>query len=417
MIPLRLAEVEELCPGRLEASPWAEEVTDVVIDSRRVERGALFVAVGAGGEFAGDAFARGAAAVLFPHDAFAALAALGRAVRDRSGARVVGITGSTGKTSTKDILLALCAPHRRTIANERSYNAELGVPLTLCRLERETELCIVELAMRGFGQIASLCEIARPDVGVIVNVGPAHLEHVGSLDGVRRAKAELLAALPPGAPAIVPVDFPVDRRDLDVTRFGEPEVSVVDGRTLVRFAGREIEFDFTARHQARNALAALHAARAVGVQADDRVEVRFSAWRGEEMPLPGGGLLVVDCWNANPLSMAAALEHLRMRSEGRRTVAVLGEMAELGDASAAYHRETGHLARALGTGALVAVGERARGYLEGGAGIPVVRWVPDAAAAVPAVEELVEPADCVLVKGSRAVGLERVVDSLLTVRV
>ncbi|MDQ3992166.1 MAG: Mur ligase family protein, partial [Actinomycetota bacterium] len=208
MIALRLEELAALAPGRLIPAGWAESVTGVQIDSRRVEEGDLFVAVGRGGDFRAHAFARGAAAVLLPDDAHAALAALGRSVRDRSSARVVGITGSMGKTSTKDILAALCRPHARTVAAEASYNAELGVPLTLCRLEADTEVAILELAMRGFGQIASLCEIARPDVGVITAIAPAHTEFVGSLAGVARAKAELLAALPPGGSAVVPADVP-----------------------------------------------------------------------------------------------------------------------------------------------------------------------------------------------------------------
>src|SRR5205814_8999285 len=184
--------------------PGGMEIAGVRFDSRLVEPGDLVVAVGRGVEFLDDARARGAAATLVPDDAFAAMAALGAAARDRSDARVVGITGSMGKTGTKDILAALCRPSARTIAAEASFNNELGVPLTLCRLEPDTEVCIVELAMRGFGQIAELCAIARPHVGVVTNVGPVHLELVGSLDGVQRAKGELVAALPVGGVAVVP---------------------------------------------------------------------------------------------------------------------------------------------------------------------------------------------------------------------
>jgi UDP-N-acetylmuramoyl-tripeptide--D-alanyl-D-alanine ligase len=416
VIELTLDEVRRLCPGHLEAVSGADRVTGVQIDSRRIARGDLFVVVGAGGDFRGDAQARGAAATLVPDDAFAALGALGGTIRDRSRALVVGITGSTGKTSTKDILLALCAPHLRTIANERSYNAELGVPLTLCRLEPDTEACVVELAMRGFGQIAYLCELARPDVGVITNVGPAHLALVGSLEGVTRAKSELVAALPAGGTAIVPENFPVERDDLEVVRFGEPEVRVEEERTQITFEDREIEFSFTSRHQARNALAALHAARALGIEPDAHVEVAFSAWRGDEVELPDGGVVIVDCWNANPISMRAALEHLAGRAAGRRLVAVLGDMAELGASAPGYHREIGHLARSIGVSTLIAVGEEARAYLEGGAGIRDTRWAASADEAVGVVEDALEPGDAVLVKGSRAVGLEIVADALTGVR-
>ena len=223
MIALGLDAVASVVEGELERAPHADEITGVQVDSRRVAPGDLFVAVGRGVQFLDDARVRGAAATLVPREPFAAFAALGAAVRNRSSAKVVGITGSTGKTSTKDILAALCAPVARTVAAEASFNNEIGVPLTLCRLEPDTQVCIVELAMRGFGQIAELCAITRPDVGVVTNVGPVHLELVGSIEGVVRAKSELVAALPAGGTAIVPMDFPVEREDIEVIRLGEAE--------------------------------------------------------------------------------------------------------------------------------------------------------------------------------------------------
>ena len=195
MIPIDLDEVRMLDLGEVEGDG---ELTGVLIDSRLAGPGDLFVAVGRGAEFVADARRRGAATIV-PRDAFAALAAVARLVRDRSDARVVGITGSTGKTSTKDILAALCAPVARVVASEQSFNNELGVPLTVCRLEPDTDVLVVEMGMRGFGQIAELCAYVRPDVGVITAIGPAHLELVGDVEGVARAKGELLTALPPGA--------------------------------------------------------------------------------------------------------------------------------------------------------------------------------------------------------------------------
>ena len=416
MIPLELDEVEALCPGSIERAPGAHAATGVVIDSRGVTEGDLFVAVAGGDAFVRDALDRGAAAALVPDDGFASLAALGRAVRDRTAATMIAITGSTGKTSTKDILAAICGPRRRTVAAEASYNNELGVPLTLCRLEPDTEICILELAMRGMGQIAALAEIARPSVGVITNVGPAHLERVGSLDAVAEAKGELVEALPPGGVAIVPEGFPVTRHDVDVIRRGVPEATTDDGDTRLRFDGRDVVFSFRGRHHAENALSALYAARAAGVEAGGRVDVAFSRWRGEEVALPGGGQLVNDCWNANPVSMRAALEDLADRAEGRRTVAVLGEMAELGAESEAYHREVGALVSALGIDVLLAVGERARLYVDGAGAGPDVRAVRDAGEAARVAVELVTPGDCVLLKGSRVVGLEVVADALAGVR-
>jgi UDP-N-acetylmuramoyl-tripeptide--D-alanyl-D-alanine ligase len=401
MIPLETAILNGL--GRLDAR--ADAFTGVQVDSRRIAPGDLFVAVDAGAAFAADALDRGAAAVLIPANAFAALARIGGEVRSRSAARVVGITGSMGKTSTKDILAALAMPLARIVAAEASYNNEIGVPLTLCRLEPDTEVCILELAMRGFGQIAALAEIARPQIGVITNVGPVHLELVDSLDGVRKAKGELITALPTDGTAIVPADFSVDRDDIDVVRVGAPDAKVVDGRT--ELGG--VSFNFTARHQAQNAASALAALHALGLPRPASVDVDFSRWRGDEEELPGGGLLINDAYNANPVSMRAALAYLAERAGDRRRVAILGDMAELGRTAPAYHREIGDAVVELKVDELLAVGELARGYLDGG--VPG-RWVPNVHEAVRELDEVVRPGDAVLVKASRAVGLEAVAAAL-----
>jgi UDP-N-acetylmuramoyl-tripeptide--D-alanyl-D-alanine ligase len=407
VIPLGLEELPQL--GELDAR--AGVITGVQVDSRRVRPGDLFVAVGRGIDFREAALAQGAAATLVPEHPFEAFAALGSLVRDRSNAKIVGITGSTGKTSTKDILAALCAPAARTVAAEASYNNEIGVPLTLCRLEPDTEVCILELAMRGFGQIADLCRIARPHVGVVVNVGPVHLELVGSLEGVMRAKSELVAALPPGGTAIVPAEFPVERDDVEVVRLREPAAERENGRTIVD----GVSFNFTTQHQAANAAAALAAYDALGLPPPERVDVEFSRWRGEELPLPGGGLLINDAYNANPVSMRAALVHLAATAGARRRVAILGDMAELGPGGPAFHAEIGREAKRYGVEALLAVGELSRAYLEGAAGIPITRWAPDAEAAAAEARDLLQPGDCVVVKASRAMGLERVAEALAAV--
>jgi UDP-N-acetylmuramoyl-tripeptide--D-alanyl-D-alanine ligase len=404
VIPLPVAVLDGL--GRVDAR--AAELTGVHVDSRRVTSGDLFVAVGRGDEFLADAVARGAAATLVPDDAFAALAELARRVRDLSSSRIVGITGSMGKTSTKDILAALCAPAARTIAAEASFNNEIGVPLTLCRLERDTEVCILELAMRGFGQIAGLCAVARPDIGVITNVGPVHLELVETVDGVRRAKAELVDALPSGGTAIVPADFPVARSDIDVVRIGEVTADATDGRTSIG----GVSFNFQAPHQAQNAAAALAALDRLGLPRPKRVDVDFSRWRGEEDVLPGGGVVINDAYNANPVSMRAALAYLAQRAEGRRRVAVLGDMAELGRTGPKYHAEVGRAAAELGVDEILAVGPLARGYLEGG--VPG-RAVANVHEALRVVDDVVRPGDAVLVKASRAVGLEAIAEALLRV--
>jgi UDP-N-acetylmuramoyl-tripeptide--D-alanyl-D-alanine ligase len=408
MIPLTLQEVGELCPGRLDATGWTDEIIGVQIDSRRVVEGDLFVAVGAGVDFCKHAFARGAAATLVPDDAHQALAALGTAVRARSSARFVAITGSMGKTTTKDILAALCSLERRTVAAERSYNAELGVPLTICRCEPDTEICILEMAMRGFGQIAKLCAVARPDVGVVTNIGPVHLEKVGDLDGVVRAKSELIDALPSGGTAIVPADFPIARADLEVVRTGTGvRVESFEPPVLVTSLGT-VEVVFTARHLAANALCAFTAARVLGVALPSRLQVSFTEWRNEEVPLPGGGMVLNDAWNANPVSVRAALQHLKELADGRRTVAVLGEMAELGVYADEGHRQVAEALDEIQIDEVVAVGPRAHVY--GG------RWVENAEEALQVLEEILQPGDCVLIKGSRAMGLEAVADGLSTIR-
>jgi len=414
VIPLSLDEVAALSPGRLDPAPWADEVTGVQIDSRRIEEGDLFFAVDGGEDFTRHAFARGAAAILVPEDAFGGLAALGSAVRARSTARVVGITGATGKTSTKDILAAMCRPHAKTVAAEGGHNNEIGLPLTLTRIEADTEVVVCEMGMRGLGQIAELCAIARPDTGIITSIGPVHLELLGTVEKVAEAKAEVVASLPQGGAAVVP-DDPIlepflDRDDIEIHRFGPENVESferLDGgsRVVFAFAGErlELEFPFTARHQAQNAAAALFAVQALGLSLPEgRVDVELSRWRGEESPLPGGGLLINDCYNANPVSMRAALEHLA-EHEGRK-VAVLGEMAELGATAPQYHREIGELLQSLGIESVLAVGELAREY--GG------EHAADAAEAAEKVTELVRPGDVVLVKGSRAVGLEVVAEAL-----
>jgi UDP-N-acetylmuramoyl-tripeptide--D-alanyl-D-alanine ligase len=393
VIPLELDVVEPL--GRLIARPWADVVTGMQVDSRRIEEGDLFVAVGGGEDFIEHALARGASAALVPNDEFSALAAIAGAVRQRSRARIVGITGSTGKTSTKDILYALCAPHRRTIANEGNFNTEIGVPLTICRIEEDTEICISELGMRGLGQIAWLTSFVKPDVGVITNIGPAHLELLGSIESIARAKAELIEALPPGGIAIVP-DEPLlepylTRSDIVVKRV-DPNAPL------------PLETNFTSKHQLQNTRTAIAVAESLGVPLPESVNVEFSKFREEERPLPGDGVLLNDCYNANPVSMRSALEHFVVRAGDRRRIAVLGDMLELGPSAPAYHQEIRDLVRELGIEHVIAVGELARDY--GG------QWVATAAEAAERLRSELRPGDAVLVKGSLGVGLAVVAENL-----
>ena len=340
MIPLAWSEVEELGLGDLQGRG---EITGIGSDSREVGPGDLFVALNAGIGFIVDARARGAA-TLVPDDQEAALAALASLVRSKSDTHVVAIVGSAGKTTTKDILGALCAPHVPAIWAKRSLNNEIGLPLTVCRLEPETRVLVTEMGMRGPGQVAALCAVARPDVVVVPHIGPEHLELLGTVERVAEANAEAIAALPTGGTAVVPARAAVlepflTRDDVSFRRFDPGEVDRRNGRTTFRVGEAEVELElpFTQRHLALNTLAALHAYHALGLPLDRAHEgvggIRLSPWRGEELALRGGGFVVNDAYNANPDSMRAALEHLAERAGGCRKVAILGEMAELADTS------------------------------------------------------------------------------------
>ncbi len=421
----------------------------------------------------------GAGGVVLAHsDPLRGLQALALAWRRELGAggtRVVAITGSTGKTSTKDILAAILsstsrtpslagargarspvvgrATGLRTAASPENFNTEIGLPLAVLGAPSDTGVLVLEMAMRGPGQIAELTAIAEPDVGVIVNVGPAHLELLGTLEAIAAAKAELIAGLAPGATVVLPADEPLldrhRRADLRTVTFGnggdvefeevpvdrDPRGRAATGRApdgeraplevLIRDrrksqaphgAGERdgriaLAPSFGQAHNLENLLAAVAAALALGVTPEGPLEVRFSALRGQRIALPGGVVLIDDCYNANPMSMRAAIDDLAETAPARR-VAVLGDMLELGPGAARLHREIGEHAAARGVELLVTVGPLAAEMRDGFAG--EAHCVPDAEAAVELLETLLRDGDTVLVKGSRAVGLERVAEGLGT---
>jgi UDP-N-acetylmuramoyl-tripeptide--D-alanyl-D-alanine ligase len=412
VIPLGWAEVEGLELGELRGKPEDGVLRRVHDDSRRARPGDLFVAINTGTRFVEDALACGAATLL-PRDQHAALAMLARLVRDRSEAQVVAVVGSTGKTTTKDALAALCAAVTPTVAADASRNNEIGLPLTVLRLEPDTRVLVTEMGMRGAGQVAELCEIARPTVALVTSIGPEHLELVGTLEDVARANAEALEALPADGIAVVPAGEPLlepylDRAGLDVRRFDPTSPTRDGGEWVFRVGDEELQLDlpFTHRHLAGNVLAALTAYDALGLPLHRVHEgagaIRLSQWRGEVHDLPGGGLVVNDAYNANPTSMRAALVDLAERAGGRRRVAILGQMAELGEESDRYHSDVAALLRELGIEVVVAVGEPARRYLEEvGGGV----FVADATG-FGEIAEVLRPGDAILVKGSRSVGLE-----------
>ncbi len=417
MIPLTWDEIEALDLGRLERGDDGALVTAVVADSRAAGPGDLFVALNTGTRFVDDARARGAAA-LVPRDQEAALAALASLVRGKSQAQVVAVVGSAGKTTTKDVLGALCAPHVPTIRAEKSLNNEIGLPLTVCRLEPETAILVTEMGMRGLGQVAALCAIARPDVAVVSHIGPEHLELLGSVERVAAANAEAIAALPAGGTAVVParsreLEPHLGRDDIELRRFDGGDVELTGNRATLRLDGTvvELELPFTQRHHALNVLAALHAYAALGLPLERAGEgaaaIELSPWRGQEILLPGGGFVVNDAYNANPDSMRAALVHLAERAGDRRRVAILGEMAELGEGAGTYHVQIGELAAELGID-VIGVGPAARAY-----GPTVL--VDDARAVIGAARDYLGPGDAVLVKASRAVGLEGIADEITNI--
>ena len=460
----------------------------VSIDSRAVAPGDLFVGLRGeradGGEYAAQALQAGAwgvlaapehalaaaaiaesagaggyaGAVLADPDPLVGLQSLARAWLGElraAGARVVAITGSTGKTSTKDILAALLAAPAaaspsgesacglRTVASPENYNTEIGLPLAILAAPAGTEALVLELAMRGPGQIAELARIAEPDVGVIVNVGPVHLELLGSLEAVAAAKAELIGGLAPGATAIVPAGEPLLepylRDDIHTVTFGpggdvqlaerhdDGCVWILDGtsanmadlsptrdrdraKTVPAAPARIVlRPSFAQAHNLRNLLAAVASTRALGVTPEGEVNVRFSALRGERVQLPEGIVLIDDCYNANPMSMRSAIDDLVETAPGRR-VAVLGDMLELGPEEPRFHREIGAYAAERGVKMLVTVGPLAAAMAPAFAG--EAHSVADAPAAAERLAGLLAPGDTVLVKGSRGVGLERVGQAL-----
>jgi UDP-N-acetylmuramoyl-tripeptide--D-alanyl-D-alanine ligase len=424
--------------------------TRAVVDSREVEQGDLFFALSGeraeGGEFAAEALAAGAWGVVVDpargrlltrevgtergwvfavDEPLAALQRLATAWRRELGCPVVGITGSVGKTSVKDICRAILP--MRVHASRENFNTEIGLPLAILEAPPESEALVLEMAMRGRDQIAELCAIAEPDIGAITNIGPVHLELLGTMEAIAEAKAEILTGLRDRGRAVIPADEealePHLHERLVTITFG-PGGDVFcltqtgDGRSIDAVVGapdgeERFRFPFGEAHNLQNALAAIAIGTALDAPLSEMSQrasrITFSRLRGELIELTGEILLVNDCYNANPISMRAALDHLASLEAKGRHVAVLGEMRELGSHAEEYHREIGAEARRLGVEPILGVGELGRDYAPDA-------WAPDAEAAIQLAEAMVEPGDAVLIKGSRAVGLELVTDELVAHR-
>jgi UDP-N-acetylmuramoyl-tripeptide--D-alanyl-D-alanine ligase len=452
MIGLTLAEVAEATGGRLlDADPGAV-VTGLGLDSRTAGPGELFVGLAGeradGADFAPAAVAAGAVAALvrggpdgLPRievaDPLAALTAVGGAVRARATARVVGVTGSSGKTITKDLTAAALATSLRTLASAKSFNNEIGLPLTLARLEPGTEALVVEMGARGIGHVAELCRTARPDVGVVTNVGTAHFEMFGSQANIALAKGELVEALPADGTAVLNADDPLvmgmaARTSARVLTYGIEQAADLTADAMV--AGPDACFSFTlvtpdgkapvrlpapGEHLVADALAAAGAAHALGVEvgkvAAGLAAAPLSPMRMQRLTRADGVVVLNDAYNANPASMAAGLKALAAgRPPGGRILAVLGGMAELGPITGAEHERIGRLTAELRVDRLVTVGEL------GGLIAAAARAAGTSAEVVDDVGEVLAalgplgPGDVVLVKASRAAGLDRAADLLVT---
>jgi UDP-N-acetylmuramoyl-tripeptide--D-alanyl-D-alanine ligase len=443
VISMTLAEIAAAVGG--EARGEAIVTGPASIDSRDVDPGGLFVALAGehvdGHDFAAQALAAGASAVLASRrvdepcivvdDVTVALARLASHVLSRLDPVVIAITGSQGKTSVKDMLAALLEPSGPTIAPVGSFNNELGVPLTVLRADQETRYLVVEMGARGIGHIASLCRIAPPDVAVVLNVGQAHVGEFGSPDVTAQAKGEIVEALPADGTAVLNADDArvaamSSRTSAQVLTFGETGDVVIgevrlddDGEPLFSLAHAGVTVDVhvpqIGAHHASNAAAAATTALTLGLDLRtvaerlDHAQAR-SPMRMARHVRKDGVVVIDDAYNANPESMAAALRALAGVG-GSRTVAVLGEMLELGDGSHDAHVEVGRLAAELDVDRVVAVGSGAAGIAEGAG--ERAEAVDDVDDAVRVLSAWLTPSDVVLVKASRSVRLERVTEALL----
>jgi UDP-N-acetylmuramoyl-tripeptide--D-alanyl-D-alanine ligase len=438
-VDLRTSDVARITGGTL-AGPDVT-VSGAAIDSRSVSGGELFVPIVAerdGHDFVPAALASGAGAYLSQRgpvdgaggtavtvdDTVAALGALASAVRARIDGHVVGITGSVGKTSVKDLLAAVLATRWRTSASVRSFNNELGVPLTVVNAPDGTEALAVEMGARGVGHVKALCDLVAPTVGVVTRVAAVHTEMFGTVDDVARAKSELVEALPASGVAVLNADDPrvaamASRTSARTVTYGDAgdvraEGVVLDDELRPRFrlvspwGSLDVSLSVRGAHMVGNALAAAAAGLVCDVPlasvASGLAGAELSPWRMDLVRLPSGARVLNDAYNANPTSMAAALQALvaMPAGAGGRRVAVLGVMAEIGATSDDEHRAVGDLARSLGV-EVVSVGVPAYGG--------TLVSAPEPAAVLAALGPL-GPGDVVLLKGSRVAGLERLVIDL-----
>jgi UDP-N-acetylmuramoyl-tripeptide--D-alanyl-D-alanine ligase len=438
VIPMSLASVAAVVDGKLSesADPEAVVTGGVEFDSRKAGPGGLFLAIpGAkvdGHEFAAQAREQGALATIatrpidapaiYVDDAVGALTKLAKHIAAACDARIIGVTGSNGKTSTKDLIGQLCADLGPTVATEGNFNNELGHPYTVCRVEPDTEYLVLELAARGVGHITELCRIAPPGIGAVLNVGISHLDGFGDIETTARAKSELPRFLAADGTAILNADDPrviamSDKTEAEVLRFGihnaaeftAADIDPGDGRhrfTLRTPAGEaEVQLRLWGAHHVYNALAAAAVGWRLGADPDQIAASlsragRLSERRMDVFTRPDGTTVIDDSYNANPASMGAAVRTLgQLPTEGRR-IAVLGLMADLEEQSESCHRRVGEQAAEAGIDEIIAVGDGTQPIVDGADGVTATH-VPDQAAAIALLRSRLRPGDAVLVKGSR----------------
>ena len=451
MIPMTVREIADAVSGVIHDVDPETLVSSVVIDSREVTPGSMFAAIPGerfdGHEFAGAAHSGGAICVLSMRtvdapcivvdDTTLALGRLASAARQRLTCPVIALTGSSGKTSTKDLLAQVLETDGPTVAPSGSMNNELGCPLTILQADAHTDYLVLEMGMRGLGHIAYLCQIARPSIGVLLNVGTAHVGVVGSPDAIAQAKGEIIEGLPDDGFAVLNGDDPKVMAQADRTRarlvtFGTSVDDDARATDIRLDAGARPSFtlhwgdqaepvrlQLAGEHQVGNALAVAAVARSLGLGIEQiamglRGATARSRWRMEITETPGDITVINDAYNANPESMRAALRTAWSMAAGRRTWAVLGQMRELGERSEGEHAQIGRLAHELGMRVLSvgspSIVDAARAA---GADDALAQLVPDADAAIAILRASIAPGDVILVKASRSIGLERVALALV----
>ena len=462
MFKFTLAELAQVTGGELRAAQPETTVEGFFVDSREPIKQGVFVAIegertnghnflkevlnsGAGLAIVRDSFEGSipdALPTLTVPDTVAALGQIAHWTRvTKLKAQVIAVTGSSGKTTTKDFIAGILARCGTTHGAHGSFNTEVGLPLTLLSADESTEFLVLEMGMRGLGHIESLARIAVPDIGVVTNVGSAHLELLKTQENIARAKGELIRSLSAKSWAVLNADDAYVREmahdtQAHVASFGESSAAQFQATQItvspdalstytLKHENRAytVSLQIPGEHQVHNSLAAIAAAHCAGIDVDRAVELieqitKISKWRMEVTTSDSGITVINDSYNANPESMRAALKTLVSMSKGVRSVAVLGPMKELGDHSMEEHDALGRLAVRLDISLLLCIGDQMKithlGASQEGSWGDEAHWVPDIESALVFLEEYLQPGDVILVKASRSVGLDRVAEALVS---